>query len=1224
MKKLLYALSFAALAFAGCTQDINEVEIVPVLGAPQIKIDGYVNQEYVSRVDDGGFTNGDQIGLYGVNYTDKNALAGELLDEGNQVDNARYTFDAQNNVWTSSGSIYYKDAETNIDLYAYYPYGTIESVNDYLFEVQQDQSGNNAVDGFSQSDFLWGKRENITPTDSAIKIRFDHRLSCVNVVLTEGEGFAEGEFNAVKKSVLVLNTARKATIDLATGVAVATGDIESEGIITKEGEQGFRAIVVPQSLEAGKALLSITIDGIAVRFKENSTINYEAGKQLNYTIKVGKKAHSGEYELQGADVEVVDWEADIEDLGGEARQYYVMHFDNPGSLYKKIIEGLIEGIDPKKIKNLKVSGKICDRDFQYLSMMMTNLQSLNLNEAEIVDYWYQSVTYHDVALGANITLDICFAGSDMPTDANVRHAAVLERLPNVTVKKWGSYGTSYSANIIPYNAFRGLSSLTNFSFPEVVTYIGSNAFDGLSYLSGALIIPDDVIEIGANAFEDCSNLTSLVLPIGLQSIRDHAFYGCSGLTGTLNIPATVGRIEAAAFDGCKGFTGPLVLPEGLTYLGDYAFYNCSGFTGDLKIPEGVETIYDGTFSYCTGLNGRLILHDNLTFEDTTYDGQFKYCSFQGELKLPAKLKKIPIACFFGNEFSSIAGFPDGLLEIGDKAFWNCWRLSGVLEFPESLVSLGEEAFSGCSTLEGIVLPSELGLLKSAAFRDCYYLNKIVCKSLEPPTITADVFSGVAKDNFTVEVPEKSVNRYQADPYWGEFKRIGAHHDFSISRRQMRVLNAEHGHKLVLRAPSGQAWSIESKPDWVTVTPSEGVGKTEVVVTIAEMGAGDVGTFTVASQKENSTAMQYKNYNGRGGEVVFLLNDKDYRSTLNVEQYDYQYGDGDVLVNQKASVGKGVNIVFMGDCFDARDIANGSYLKGINKAIDYYFGIEPYKTYRDYFNVYTIFGMSVDSGMGTVNTIKEAKFGSQYSLDGIAPDHATCYEYAMKAETVNKKNLNQTLVVLVENTTDYGGICYMWGDGSAIACCPMSADAYPYDFRGIVQHEAGGHGFGKLADEYIYHNAFIQSCTCNCCAHLSKFNAAKARGWSRNLEETGDMEKVGWSHLIFHPKYSNVVDIYEGGYFHTRGIFRSEPNSCMNNNIPYYSAISRQEMVERIMRYAGEEFSLEEFYAKDVLDMQGNKKTRLAVEENAVTLTGAGKQLPPKYMGDKPQLKKSNK
>ena len=63
-----------------------------------------------------------------------------------------------------------------------------------------------------------------------------------------------------------------------------------------------------------------------------------------------------------------------------------------------------------------------------------------------------------------------------------------------------------------------------------------------------------------------------------------------------------------------------------------------------------------------------------------------------------------------------------------------------------------------------------------------------------------------------------------------------------------------------------------------------------------------------------------------------------------------------------------------------------------------------------------------------------------------------------------------------------------------------------------------------------------------------------------------------------------------------------------------------------MRYAGKEFSLEEFYSKDVLDMQGNNTgaTRLAVEENAVTLTGAGKQMPPKFMGDKPQLKKSNK
>ena len=517
------------------------------------------------------------------------------------------------------------------------------------------------------------------------------------------------------------------------------------------------------------------------------------------------------------------------------------------------------------------------------------------------------------------------------------------------------------------------------------------------------------------------------------------------------------------------------------------------------------------------------------------------------------------------------------------------------------------------------------VIGNEAFNGCTNLSAITCKATTPPVCGSGAWNGVAKDNFTVEVPEQSVVKYQTESGWSDFKRIAAHHDFSISRSQLRTLNAEHSKTFVMRAPSGEAWSIESKPEWVTVTPSSGVGKVDVTVTVAEMTDAEVGTFK-ARTGGSVASPSYKTFNGRAGEVVFLLEGKEYRNTLTVEQYDYDYSDGDVLVNQKASVGNGVNIVFMGDCFDARDIAEGKYLKGVEEAIGHYFSIEPYKTYKEYFNIYTVFGMSADSGMGTVNTVKDAKFGSQYSLDGIAPDHATCYEYAMKAETVNENNLGQTLVVLIENTKDYGGICYMWGDGSAIACCPMSADAYPYDFRGIVQHEAGGHGFGKLADEYIYHNAFIQSCNCPCCSHLDEFRASKKLGWYRNLSEVGDMKTVEWAHLIYHKDYSNIVDMYEGGYFHTRGIYRSESTSCMNNNIPYYSAISRQEMVERIMKYAGKQFDINEFYAKDVRDASNNTRsaTRLSVEENALTLKGASKQLPPKYMGDKPQLKKSNK
>ena len=1204
---LLLGIALAALSMS-CTQDVEVVVPQPKPdGAIAINVSGSITQTYTTRVDDGGFCDGDQIGLFGVNYTDNNSTAGTLVDDGNQVDNARYTYDEANHTWTSSGNIYYKDAETNIDLYAYYPFASVGSVAEYAFEVAQDQSGANGVDGYAQSDFLWAKAENVTPSEKAVKLRFAHRLSCVNVVLTEGSGFEAGEWDALDKSVLVMNTARTANIDLATGVATAAGEVPMEGIVMKSGGEGFRAIVVPQSVAAGKALLSITIDGIAVRFKKDAVLSYEAGKQTQYTIKVSKKAHTGDYELKEVSTTIIDWVADLDSNGGEARQYYVVHLDEAGTLEAKIKEA---GKDPAKIKNLKVTGKICGVDFYFMRDKMDILQAVNLKESTIVSSWYYYINIGDERGYFNEYFE-----GDMPESDEECRKMVRERYPNI--KYWSSRGVSGYADEIPVDALRNKSTLTTFVFPERVTKIRISAFEGCSLLSGALIIPDDVTVIESYAFDGCSNYSSLFLPYGLKEIGECAFEYCSSFSGTLELPSSLKTIGGGSFSECSGFTGPLVLPDGLTELGVCAFCYCTGFSGDLVIPNSLTCIGGSAFYCCSGLNGQLILHDEMK---DLGELAFYGCRFQGELKLPVNLTRIPNSCFFGCNFSSIAEFPEGLLSIGDEAFYANARLTGVLEFPESLVSLGRGAFCHCGTLEGVVLPSDLGVIKSGAFRNCFGLSKIVCRSTEPPVVQSGAFDGVAKDNFAVEVPESAVNRYQSASGWNEFKRIAAHHDFTISRRLMRTLNAEHSRELVLRAPSGQAWSVESCPEWVTVTPSSGVGKVEVTVTVNEMTDAEVGTFEIDLGTYNSH--KYEKNSGRAGEVVFLLNDKDYRATLKVEQYDYEYSDGDVIVNQTATVGGGVNVVFMGDCFDARDIARGNYLAGVTEAIGYYFDIEPYKTYRDYFNVYTIFGMSNDSGMGTVNTIRDAKFGSQYSLEGITPNHATCYEYAMKADGVTEDKLGETLVVLIENTTDYGGICYMWGDGSAIACCPMSADAYPYDFRGIVQHEAGGHGFGKLADEYIYHNAFIESCTCPCCSHLEGFYAGKLLGWYRNLETTGDMDEVAWSHLIFHPKYSNIVDIYEGGYFHSRGIFRSEPNSCMNNNIPYYSAISRQEMVERIMRYAGEEFSLEEFYANDVLDIYGDAKTRAAFEPSLVISSeGAGKQLPPRYMGDRPQLNK---
>ena len=1222
MKKQFVTLlvGVVGLLSTSCTQGFDELELNPsVGGVPQIRIDGSIEQEYVSRVNDGGFCTGDQIGLYGVNYTDNNTVAGELQDKGNQVDNARYTFDAENWVWSSSGSIYYKDAETNIDLYGYYPYGTPEDVHAYAFEVQQDQSGENTIDGYSQSDFLWGKAENIAPTEAKVKLCFYHRMACAQVILAEGEGFAEGEFAALNKEVLAINTTRQAVVDLSTGEVEAMGEVEPEGVVMRSGDDGFKAVLVPQCVTKGTALFSITIDGISYRYKNSTTdINYESGKQTKFTITINKKAHTGEYELSLVEVEVVDWEADLEAHGGEARQYFVVKMDSPGTLGEKI---RATKKNPNKIKNLKISGKICAADFVFMRDSMEILQAVNLKETEITAAWSARIQPE----GESGYREIIFEG-EAPESSDERQAIIRAAYPNCSISNL--LAAQYNAHEFPYRAFDGKTSLVYFCFPEKVTKIGGSAFNG-TLLSGALIIPNDVTEIGDYAFRN-TNITSLQLPHGLKVLGNNTFYDCKSLSGTLSLPESLESLGVDCFQICSMLSGNLILPSKLTIIPHGCFNGCSGLSGDLVIPEGVTTIEGMAFYRCSGLTGSLTLPQGLKQLD---ECAFGNCRFQGELTIPSQIKVIGKECFNYCNFTSIVFAENSeLVKLGGGGYGQSsgsfsfnTRLCEPIVLPEGLMTITDYAFFGCRQLPAIVLPKSLTVIGQQAFENCYNLSAITSKATTPPVCGTGAWNGVAKDNFTVEVPEQSVVKYQTQNGWSDFRRIAAHRDFSISRPQLRLLNAQHSETYVMRAPSGEAWSVESAPEWVTVTPSSGVGKMDVTVTVNEMSAAEVGTFQsrTGGTVANPT---YKSYNGRAGEVVFLLNDKDYRTKMTVEQFDYEYGDGDVLVHQSATEGKGVNIVFMGDCFDARDVADGSYLAGIEEAIGYYFAIEPYKTYKPYFNIYTIFGVSKDSGMGTVNTVKESKFGSMYSLEGIAPDHAICYEYAMKAESVNEDNLSQTLVVLVENTEDYGGICYMWGDGSAIACCPMSRDAYPYDFRGIVQHEAGGHGFGKLADEYIYHNAFIQSCTCPCCEHLDEFRASKARGWYRNLSEVGDMKSVEWAHLIYHPDYSNIVDMYEGGFFHTRGIYRSEATSCMNNNIPYYSAISRQEMVERIMKYAGKEFSLEEFYAKDVRDASNNtvSPSRLHVEENAITLKGASKQLPPKYMGDKPQLKKSNK
>ena len=1085
-------------------------------GTDRINLSGEIDQLAVTRVNDSGFCDGDVIGVYIVDYNGN--TPGTLLPSGNRGDNVRHTFDESANKWNSAYDIYWKDKHTPIDVYGYYPYGSPESIDAYPFTVERDQSTvseGGAMGGYEASDFLWGKVENVAPTTNVIRLPMKHRMANARITLVEGTGFASGEWAQTEKNILVANLVREATINLADGTVTPTGGIEKTATVPSNNGNEWRAIVIPQTVQAGTTLFSITVGGTPYKFTKNEDLTYVAGKMNNFTIRVDKKENTGQYTLTLISESITPWENDLVSHDADAREYIIIN-STAGHLKDSIIAA---NKDYTQVKNLKITGRINSQDFYFMRDSMDNLQALNLKEVSVSggfnDYDY-------------------------------------------------------------YNYFN-----TQDSEEEIEGMIPSLAFQYKKSLI-RIVLPDKLTGIGYDAFSECDNLTgSIIIPEGTTRIAREAFYGCYSLDGSLSLPSTLEYIGTFAFSNCKfscelilpnelryignyafnngTFYGNLVLPHELEYIGEYAFLNCADITGNLSIPQKIKNISNGTFQ-SSGFDGTLTLHDGIIAIGST---AFANTNLKGNLILPKDLTTIGISAFDGCNFSGNLIFPKELVTINNNAFVGNTRISGTIEFPESMSTIGANAFDGCTGIEGIVIPAGIENIRSGAFNKCFGIGSIVCKGEMPARVESGAFDGVAKDNFTLEVPESAVAQYQTAPGWNEFKRIAAHHELVCRPSTACAINTEHKQTLIVDAEG--EWEVASKPDWCELSQTSGGNKTEVTLTIKSMakGSGD-----------------------RTGEIVFKLKNEDYTHTCTVNQYDYEYGENEWLTLQKATRGNngGINIVILGDGYDAKDISSGDYLTNIKQEVEYFFGIEPYTTYRDYFNVYTAFPLSTETGVGTVNTIRYNRFNTTYTGGvGLTADYDEIFNYALNAPTVTQDNLKQTLIIIVPNSTDYGGITQMWEDGSAIAFCPLSTYGYPLDSRGVIQHEAGGHGFGKLGDEYIYHNAFIDFCNCLCCGHTDEFNNAKNLGWYENLSLTGKMHEVPWSHLIFDNRYSDIVDIFEGGFMHNRGVFRSEQNSCMNNNIPYYSTISRESIVKRIKRYAGETYSYEEFVANDRRD-----------------------------------------
>ena len=107
----------------------------------------------------------------------------------------------------------------------------------------------------------------------------------------------------------------------------------------------------------------------------------------------------------------------------------------------------------------------------------------------------------------------------------------------------------------------------------------------------------------------------------------------------------------------------------------------------------------------------------------------------------------------------------GTRVIAGGAFRSCQLTEVVI--PEGVVNIGEEAFYECTRLGSLSIPPSVTNIGESAFKFCTGLASITSHAVMPPNLGLNAFAMVDR-SIPVYVPTSSVAYYQAHPYWGEF------------------------------------------------------------------------------------------------------------------------------------------------------------------------------------------------------------------------------------------------------------------------------------------------------------------------------------------------------------------------------------------------------------------------------------------------------------------------
>lgn len=369
-----------------------------------------------------------------------------------------------------------------------------------------------------------------------------------------------------------------------------------------------------------------------------------------------------------------------------------------------------------------------------------------------------------------------------------------------------------------------------------------------------------------------------------------------------------------------------------------------------------------------------------------------------------------------------------------------------------------------------------------------------------------------------------------------------------------------------------SYSIDSQPEWIS-KKSDNSG---------------VYTFTVSANTTSSS---------RSGEIIFKNVNNSFL-TVTVKQgiqtytsSDYSQ-DGQVTKIHSATVGKGIDVVFVGDAFADKD--QELFNKYVELGKEAFFTEEPFKSTKDRFNIYRIGSVS-KNGIITQEG-GDTKFSAQFG-DGtyISGDHDAVFRFVQ--DKMPSVNLKKTIVFVIVNKAKYAGTCWMFSDNKAVCYVPLCRDET--DYAQTLRHEGCGHGFGKLADEYFYDS--MGRIPDDKVTELKQWKVL-SYGFYENVDLTSDPNTIAWARFISDSRYSGKVDVYEGGYTYPYGVYRPTDNSIMRYNTGGFNAPSREAIYKKIMKFSEGDawtYDYETFVAFDAPARSAEAVTRAAAQCAAV-------------------------